>query len=231
MEKLIYEGKAKQLYSCDDQDAIIIKYKNTATAFNGEKKVDFEGKGKLNCSINNIMMALMEKNGVPTHTIETIDDITVKVKKVDIVMLEVIVRNIAAGSFSKRFGVEEGSPLQETIVEFCYKNDDLGDPMINERQIVALGLATYEELDTITKYTLKVNEIMQEFYMKAGLKLVDFKIEFGRYKGEIILADEISPDSCRLWDIKTNAKLDKDVFRRGIGDLISVYSEVLKRIQ
>lgn len=232
MKELLYEGKAKQVYKADDDDCLIIKYKDTATAFNGVKKVDFAGKGKLNCTISNMIFKNLEKEGIPTHFIKEIDDITILVKKVQIVPLEVIVRNIAAGSFVARYGAKEGVVFDEPIVEFSYKEDALNDPLINNMHIVALKLATKQELQIITDYALKVNEYLKKFFLKGNMKLVDFKIEFGRTKdGTIILADEISPDSCRLWDVITNQKLDKDVFRKGIGDLITTYQEVLGRIQ
>ncbi|MFA6866025.1 MAG: phosphoribosylaminoimidazolesuccinocarboxamide synthase [Clostridia bacterium] len=231
MKELLYEGKAKQVYKSDNDDCLIIKYKNTATAFNGVKKVDFEGKGKLNCTISNMIFRSLEKKGIPTHLVESIDDITILVKKVDIVPLEVIVRNIAAGSFVARYGAEEGMVFDEPIVEFSYKQDSLNDPLINNFHIVALKLATKEDLQIITDYALQINEYLKEIFLKGNMKLVDFKIEFGKTKdGTIILADEISPDSCRLWDVNTNQKLDKDVFRKGIGDLITTYEEVLGRM-
>ena len=228
--KILYEGKAKTIYEGDNDRELIMKFRNTATAFNGEKREELDGKGVLNCTISGIIFRELEKIGIPTHMIEQIDDVTVRVKKVQIVPLEVIVRNVAAGSFSKRFGVPEGSELKSTVLEFCYKDDALGDPMINDSQIYALGLATKEEIAAIADYTTKINAFMQKFFLEAGLKLIDFKIEFGRCDGKIVLADEISPDSCRLWDVKTNEKLDKDRFRRNLGNVMEAYKEVLRRI-
>lgn len=230
MEELLYEGKAKKVFSCEDADCCVIEYKDTATAFNGVKKEDIEGKGRLNCEICNTVFDMLIKNGIPTHYVSSLGPLRIKVKKVEIVPLEVIVRNVAAGSFSKRFGVEEGTPLKSPSLEYCYKNDELGDPMINDYQILALGLATKEELETISALTFRINELMKDFFIKAGLKLIDFKLEFGRYKGEILLAEEVSPDTCRFWDAKTNEKLDKDRFRRDLGNVIEAYQEVCRRI-
>lgn len=226
----LYEGKAKKVFLTDDPDVVIVDYKDDATAFNGEKKGTIIGKGAINNRMTNMVLQLIEKEGVPTHFIEELSDRETAVKKVDIVPLEVIVRNVAAGSFSKKLGVEEGTQLLCPTFEFSYKNDDLGDPFINDSYALALGLATQEEIDTIKKYTMKVNEVMKEYFLKANLKLIDFKIEFGRYKGEIILADEISPDTCRLWDVDTNEKLDKDRFRRDMGNVEEAYNEVMKRL-
>ena len=231
MSELLYEGKAKQIWSSDNEDEVIIKYKDTATAFNGVKKEDIAGKGLLNCKISNIIFKMLEKNGVPTHMIDSIDDKTIRVKKCEIVPLEVIIRNVAAGSFSKRFGVPEGTELKNTTLEYCYKCDDLDDPMINDYQILALGLATREELDKISELTFKINDLLIDFFAGANMNLIDFKIEFGRYKGDIILADEISPDSCRLWDKTTGEKMDKDRFRRDMGKVIEAYEEVARRIE
>lgn len=232
MEKkdLLYEGKAKKVYATEDPDVVIVDYKDDATAFNGEKKGTIVGKGVINNRMTNHVFKLFEKAGIPTHLIEELSDRETAVKKVDIVPLEVIVRNVAAGSFSKRMGVEEGRQLLCPILEFSYKNDDLGDPFINDYYALALGLATQEEIDKIKEYTLKVNEIMKEYFLGAGMKLIDFKIEFGRYKGEILLADEVSPDTCRLWDVNTNEKLDKDRFRRDMGNVEEAYNEVFKRL-
>ncbi|MGI6071093.1 MAG: phosphoribosylaminoimidazolesuccinocarboxamide synthase [Blautia sp.] len=232
MEKkdLLYEGKAKKVYATEDPDVVIVDYKDDATAFNGEKKGTIVGKGVINNRMTNHVFKLFEKAGIPTHLIEELSDRETAVKKVDIVPLEVIVRNVAAGSFSKRMGVEEGRELLCPILEFSYKNDDLGDPFINDYYALALGLATQEELDKIKEYTLKVNEIMKEYFLQAGMKLIDFKIEFGRYKGDILLADEVSPDTCRLWDVNTNEKLDKDRFRRDLGNVEEAYNEVFKRL-
>ncbi|MHB1315184.1 MAG: phosphoribosylaminoimidazolesuccinocarboxamide synthase [Christensenellales bacterium] len=229
-EKILYSGKAKTLYAAGNSDQCIIKYRNTATAFNGVKREEIEGKGQLNCQITCVIYQMLEKNGVPTHLISQIDETSILVKKVEIVPLEVIIRNVAAGSFSKRFGVMEGTALQNTVLEFCYKNDELGDPMINDSQILALGLATQEEIDTISAMTLKINKLLTEFFAKADLRLIDFKLEFGRYHGQILLADEISPDTCRLWDRTTGEKMDKDRFRRDLGKVIEAYQAVFQRI-
>ncbi len=232
MEKkeLLYEGKAKKVYATEDPDVVIVDYKDDATAFNGEKKGTIVGKGAINNRMTNYVFKLFEAEGVPTHLVEELSDRETAVKKVDIVPLEVIVRNVAAGSFSKRMGVEEGKELLCPILEFSYKNDDLGDPFINDDYALALGLATQEEIDTIKSYTKKVNEIMKKYFLSIGLKLIDFKIEFGRYKGQILLADEVSPDTCRLWDVETNEKLDKDRFRRDLGNVEEAYDEVFRRL-
>ena len=233
MEKL-YEGKSKVVYSSEEPGTCIIKYKDTATAGNGVKKEDLPGKGKLNAAISNIIFDYLMKNGVKTHLLKVIDETTVLAKKAEIVMVEVIVRNIAAGSFSKKYGVPEGSPLKNTVVEFSYKSDELGDPMINDSQITAIGLATQEELDELRAMSKRINELMTELFAKGGVRLVDFKLEFGRlYEGDfsrIILADEISPDGCRLWDMTTNEKLDKDRFRRDLGGEVEAYQEVARRL-
>ena len=215
----------------DDPDVVIVDYKDDATAFNGEKKGTIVGKGVVNNRMTNHVFKLIEKEGVPTHLVEELSDRETAVKKVDIVPLEVIVRNVAAGSFSKRMGVEEGKELLCPILEFSYKNDDLGDPFINDDYALALGLATQEEIDTIKAYTRKVNEVLKAYFLQADMKLIDFKIEFGRLKdGTIILADEVSPDTCRLWDVHTNEKLDKDRFRRDMGNVEEAYNEVFKRL-
>ena len=200
--EMLYEGKAKKVFATDVEDVVIVDYKDDATAFNGLKKGTIVGKGVVNNRMSNHVFKLLEKAGVPTHYVEELSDRETAVKKVEIVPVEVIVRNVAAGSFSKRMGVEEGRELLCPILEFSYKNDDLGDPMINSYYALALGLATQEELDKIKEYTFKVNDVLKEYFLNAGIKLIDFKIEFGRYKGQIILADEISPDTCRLWDVK-----------------------------
>lgn len=229
MEKL-YEGKSKVVYSSDEPDTCIIRYKDTATAGNGVKKEDLPGKGKLNAAISNIIFDYLMKNGIRTHLVKVIDETTVLAKKADIVMVEVIVRNIAAGSFASKYGVEEGTPLNNTVVEFSYKSDELGDPMINDSQITALGLATQAELDELRAMSLRIDELMTELFKKGGIKLVDFKLEFGRTKDGLVLCDEISPDSCRLWDAETDKKLDKDRFRRGLGDVLGGYRDVLARL-
>lgn len=228
--KLLYEGKAKEVFSTDDPDKLIIKYKNSLTAGNGAKKADMEGKGALNCRISNIIFGYLESNGVPTHFVREIDETAIEVKKVEIVPLEVIVRNVAAGSFSKRYGVEEGSALKCPVLEYSYKCDELGDPLINDYHIMALGLATREELDEIATIAFRVNELLKAFFDKVGVRLIDFKIELGRYHGNIILADEISPDSCRLWEKGTDEKLDKDRFRRDMGGVLEAYEKILKKI-
>lgn len=227
---LLYEGKAKKVYNTDVEEVVIVDYKDDATAFNGLKKGTIVGKGVVNNKMSNHVFQLLEKEGVPTHFVEELSDRETAVKKVEIVPLEVIVRNVAAGSFSKKLGIEEGRELLCPTLEFSYKNDELGDPFINDYYALALGLATQEEIDTITKYTFKVNEVLKAYFLQAGIKLIDFKIEFGRYKGQIILADETSPDTCRLWDINTNEKLDKDRFRRDMGNVEEAYNEVFARL-
>ena len=232
MAELLYEGKAKQVYKTDKEDEYIIHYKDDATAGNGVKHDQFEGKGVLNNTISSIIFDMLEEAGIKTHMIEKINDRDIKVKKVEIFPLEVIIRNMTAGSFCKRLGFPEGVVLDEPIFELCYKNDDYGDPLINSDHAIALKLATREGLAYIRDTTLKINELLKEFFLKLNLKLVDFKIEFGKTEnGEILLADEISPDSCRLWDVDTNQKYDKDVFRQDIGDLIQTYKAVLARMQ
>ena len=228
---LLYEGKAKQVYSTDNENEYIVYYKDDATAFNGEKKASIQSKGIVNNKIFTIMFETLEKAGIKTHFIKALSDREQLVKKVTILPLEVIVRNITAGSFCKRYGVEEGIVLDKPIFEMSYKNDEYGDPLVNDDHAIALKLATQEEIDYIREQTLKINEIMKEFFLKLNLKLVDFKLEFGKdTDGNIILADEISPDTCRLWDVNTNEKLDKDRFRRDLGDLIQGYEEVLSRM-
>ena len=226
----LYEGKAKKVFKTDVEDVLIVDYKDDATAFNGEKKGTIVGKGVINNRMTNFIFQEIEKAGVPTHFIKEISDRETEVKKVSIVPLEVIIRNVAAGSFSKRLGVEEGTQFAAPTIEFSYKNDELGDPLINDYFAIALGLATREEIDRITEYAFKVNEILKAFFKEAGIDLIDFKIEFGRYHDQIILADEISPDTCRLWDSKTKEKLDKDRFRRDLGNVEDAYKEVFKRI-
>lgn len=233
MEKreMLYEGKAKKVFKTDDENLYIVDYKDDATAFNGLKKGQIAGKGVVNNRMSNFLMQLMEKKGVPTHFVKELSDRETLVKKVKIVPLEVIVRNIAAGSFSKRLGVEEGSPLKCTVLEYCFKDDALGDPLINDYHAMALGIATREELDKIAEMTFKVNEVLKEYFRHINIELVDFKIEFGKTPdGEIILADEISPDTCRLWDADTHEKLDKDRFRRDMGGVEEAYAEVFKRL-
>ena len=227
----LYEGKAKKVYATDDENLCIVSYKDDATAFNGKKKGSIAGKGVINNKMSNYLMSLMEKEGIPTHFVEEISDRETVVKKVKIIPLEVIIRNIAAGSFSKRFGVEEGTELKNATLEYCLKDDALDDPMINDYQITAIGAAAKEDLDTIADLTFKVNEFLKNYFAKINIELVDFKIEFGKTPdGTIILADEISPDTCRLWDATTHAKLDKDRFRRDLGDVEEAYIEVAKRM-
>lgn len=232
MEKLelLYEGKAKKVYTTGDPDVLIVDYKDDATAFNGEKKGTIIGKGVINNRMTNYLFAKLEEAGVPTHLVKELSDRETAVKKVEIVPLEVIIRNVAAGSFSKRLGVEEGTALKCPTLEFSYKDDDLGDPLINSYHAMAIGAATKEEIDTITDLVFKINDFLIKFFDECGIDLIDFKVEFGRYKGQIILADEISPDTCRFWDKKTHEKLDKDRFRRDLGNVEDAYQEVAKRI-
>ncbi|MDR3264342.1 MAG: phosphoribosylaminoimidazolesuccinocarboxamide synthase [Clostridiales bacterium] len=228
--ELLYEGKAKKVWKTDNDDVLIVDYKDDATAFNGLKKGTIAGKGVINNKVSNHMFKLLEKQGIPTHYVEQLSDRKTAVKKVSIVPIEVIVRNIAAGSLSKRLGLAEGYKLKKTVLEYCYKDDALGDPMINEYHIRAIGLATDAEVARIAAYSFKINDFMTEYLRDAGIELIDFKLEFGRYKGEIILADEISPDTCRFWDTKTGEKLDKDRFRRDLGGVEDAYREILRRL-
>ncbi len=228
--ELLYEGKAKKVYKTDAEDMLIVDYKDDATAFNGEKKGTIVGKGVINNRMTNHVFKLLEKEGVSTHLIEELSDRETLVKKVSIVPLEVIIRNVAAGSFSKRLGVPEGTKFTAPTLEFSYKNDELGDPLINDYFAIALNLATREEINIITQYAFKVNDVLKAYFLEADMQLIDFKIEFGRYKGQIILADEISPDTCRLWDVHTQEKLDKDRFRRDLGNVEEAYNEVFKRL-
>ena len=227
----LYEGKAKKVYLTDDPELYIVSYKDDATAFNGEKKGTIAGKGSINNRMTNMLMKVLEKKGVPTHFVEELNDRETLVKKVSIVPLEVIIRNISAGSFAKRFGVEEGIVFDEPTIEFSYKNDELGDPLMNAYHAIALKLATREEIETIKKMAFTVNDTLKEYFLALNIKLVDFKIEFGRLSnGTIVLADEISPDTCRLWDKDTNEKLDKDRFRRDLGGTEEAYQEVMRRL-
>ena len=233
MEKLeqLYEGKAKKVFKTDDPEVLMVDYKDDATAFNGEKKGTIQSKGIINNRVTNHLMKMLEEQGIPTHLIKEISDRETLVKKVTIVPLEVIIRNVAAGSFSKRYGVEEGKELLAPTLEFSLKNDDLGDPLINSYHVLALGLATQEEIDTIAKYAFKVNEILRKYLLDLGIKLIDFKLEFGKTSdGTIVLADEISPDTCRFWDKDTNEKLDKDRFRRDMGGVENAYEEIMTRL-
>ena len=227
----LYEGKAKKVFGTEDPELLIVSYKDDATAFNGLKKGTITGKGVINNKMSNLLMQRLEKAGIPTHFVEQLNDRETLVKKVSIVPLEVIVRNIAAGSFSKRCGVSEGVVLDPPTIEFSYKNDELGDPLINDYHAAALKLATAEEIETIKKYAFAVNEQLKEFWSECGVTLVDFKLEFGRLSdGTIVLADEISPDTCRFWDSSTGEKLDKDRFRRDMGGVEDAYAEIMKRL-
>lgn len=229
--KLLYEGKAKKIFETDNPEVLLVSYKDDATAFNGVKKGTIEGKGLINNKVTNYMMRLLEKSQIPTHYIEEISDRETLVKKVSIIPLEVIIRNVSAGSFAKNYGVEEGIIFDEPTIEFSYKNDKLGDPLINSYHAIALKLATKEEIETIKKYAFKINEEMKKFFISINVKLIDFKLEFGKLKdGTIVLADEISPDTCRFWDAATNEKLDKDRFRRDLGNVEGAYKEMMKRI-
>ena len=228
---LLYEGKAKKIFSTENENEFVVYYKDDATAFNGEKRAEITSNGILNNKISTIMFEELAKEGIESHFIKSLSDREMLVKKVEILPLEVIVRNITAGSFCKRYGVEEGIVLDTPIFEMSYKNDEFGDPLLNDDHAVALKLATREEIDFLRSQTLKINEIMKKFFLKMDLKLVDFKLEFGKdVNGKVILADEISPDTCRLWDVNTNEKLDKDRFRRDLGDLVQGYEEVLARL-
>ncbi len=227
----LYEGKAKKVYATENEDLVIVSYKDDATAFNGLKKGTIVGKGVVNNRMTNMMMQLLEKSGVPTHFVEELSDRDTLVKKVKIVPLEVIIRNVSAGSFAKRYGVEEGIPFDEPTIEFSYKNDELGDPLLNDYHALALKLATKEEIELIKKYAFKVNETLKEYFLTLGVRLIDFKLEFGKTSdGTIVLADEISPDTCRFWDAKTGEKLDKDRFRRDLGGVEDAYKEIFKRV-
>ena len=233
MEKreMLYEGKAKRVYATEDPELLIVSYKDDATAFNGLKKGTIAGKGVINNEMSNRLMQRLEKAGVPTHFVEELSERETLVKRVQIVPLEVIIRNIAAGSFSKRYGVEEGVVFSQPTIEFSYKNDELGDPLLNTSHALALGLATQEEIDTIRRLAFQTNDLLRAFWSSCGVTLVDFKLEFGRLSdGTVILADEISPDTCRLWDAATGAKLDKDRFRRDLGGVEDAYAEVMRRL-
>ena len=233
MEKLemMYEGKAKKIYATDKADEVIVYYKDDATAFNGEKKGQIEDKGELNNAITSMLFELLAKKGVKTHFIKKLNERDQLCKKVKIIPLEVIVRNVAAGSMAKRLGLEEGTPLKTTVFELSYKNDDLGDPLINDYHAVAIGATTFEELKTIYDMTAVINNTLKEFFLKQNINLIDFKIEFGKTAdGEILLADEISPDTCRFWDATTGEKLDKDRFRRDLGNVKDAYVEILSRL-
>ena len=232
MEKLeqLYEGKAKKVFKTDDPHCYIVEYKDDATALNGLKRGTIAGKGVINNRVSNHLMRMLEQNGIPTHLVEEISDWETIVKKVTIIPLEVIVRNIAAGSLSKRLGLPEGTSLAHTVLEYCYKDDELGDPMVNDYHIAAMELATKDEMAQIAAMALKVNELLTAYLKDLGIELIDFKLEFGRFNGEILLADEISPDTCRFWDSKTGEKLDKDRFRRDLGHVEDAYQEILHRL-
>ena len=228
----LYEGKAKKVFATEDPQLLIVQYKDDATAFNGLKKGIIVGKGIINNQMSNRLMAMLESEGIPTHFVQELSQRETLVKKVSIVPLEVIVRNIAAGSFSKRYGVEEGVVFDQPTIEFSYKNDELGDPLLNTKHALALKVATPEEIETIERYSLKINEVLKSCWLSCGVILVDFKLEFGRLAdGTIVLADEISPDTCRLWDSKTHEKLDKDRFRRDLGGVEEAYAEIMKRLE
>ncbi|WP_153127199.1 phosphoribosylaminoimidazolesuccinocarboxamide synthase [Peribacillus tepidiphilus] len=233
MEKraLLYEGKAKQVFATDHDEMVWIEYKDAATAFNGEKKAEISGKGVLNNEITSLLFLKLQAEGIPSHFVKKLSDREQLVKKVEIIPLEVVVRNVAAGSLSKRLGIEEGTPLKKPLVEFYFKNDDLGDPLITDAHIEELAIASKIELQDITEKAFRVNTVLPSFFEEIGVRLIDFKLEFGKTAdGEILLADEISPDTCRLWDIKTNEKLDKDVFRRDLGSLTEAYEQILTRL-
>ena len=229
--KLLYEGKAKKMFETDNPEVLLVSYKDDATAFNGVKKGTILGKGIINNKVTNYMMRLLEKAGIPTHYIEEISERETLVKKVSIIPLEVIIRNVSAGSFAKNYGLEEGIIFDEPTIEFSYKNDNLGDPLINSYHAIALKLATKEEIEIIKKYAFKINEEMKKFFISINVKLIDFKLEFGKLAdNKIVLADEISPDTCRFWDATTNEKLDKDRFRRDLGNVEGAYKEMMKRV-
>ena len=230
--KLLYEGKAKKVFETENPELLIVSYKDDATAFNGLKKGTIQGKGVINNRMSNALMRLLASKGIPTHFVEELSERDTLVKKVQIVPLEVIIRNISAGSFAKHYGVEEGIVFDKPTIEFSYKNDELGDPLLNEYHALALKLATPEEIDTIKDYSFRINEVLKEFWLSCGVTLVDFKLEFGRLAdGTIVLADEISPDTCRLWDSATGKKLDKDRFRRDLGGVEDAYQEIMGRLE
>ena len=228
--KLLYEGKAKKIFSTENPDELLVYYKDDATAGNGAKKGTIAGKGVVNNKMSNYLMQILEKKGVPTHFVKELSDRETAVKKVTIVPLEVIIRNVAAGSLAKRLGLEEGVKMSKPVIEYCYKCDDLGDPMVNRYHITAMGWATDEELDQIEAMSLKINDVMTKYLATKNIDLIDFKLEFGKYHGEILLGDELSPDNCRFWDSQTHEKLDKDRFRRDLGNVEDAYKEVLHRL-
>lgn len=231
MEGMIYEGKAKKIFFTEKEDEVLVYYKDDATAFNGEKKGQIDSKGILNNKISSLLFELLIANGIPTHFIKNISDREMLVKRLTIIPVEVVVRNIAAGSLAKKFGWEEGRELPRPVVEFYYKNDDLGDPLINNSHIAALDIATSEEVASLEKLGLEINQILRPFFLSKNIELVDFKLEFGKYNGEILLGDEISPDTCRFWDSSTHEKLDKDRFRRDLGHVEEAYQEIWKRLK
>lgn len=230
-QEMLYEGKAKRVYRTEDPKRFVVQYKDDATAFNGEKKGTIVGKGVVNNRMSALLFKMLESKGIPTHFEELLNDREMVVKAVRILPLEVIIRNVAAGSMSKRLGIEEGTVLPISTLEFSYKNDAYGDPLINDDHAVAMGLSTREEMAQIREYAFKINDILKAYFLERNMKLIDFKLEFGIYDGQVILADEISPDTCRLWDLETNKKLDKDRFRRDLGGVEEVYQEVLHRIE
>jgi phosphoribosylaminoimidazole-succinocarboxamide synthase len=226
----IYEGKAKILYATNDKDLVIQHFKDEATAFDGTKKGIIQDKGVCNNKISSTLFAMLKKKGIPSHFVKQLNDRDMLIKKLSIVKVEVIVRNVAAGSLAKRLGLPEGTPMKRTVLEYCYKNDALHDPQINIHHVLAIGLATEKQMQTIDTLSFKINNVLKPFFKKRGLNLIDFKLEFGVYKGKILLGDEISPDTCRFWDSKTNEKLDKDRFRRDLGNVEEAYQEILKRV-
>ena len=229
--EMLYEGKAKKVFKTDDEKRYIVEYKDDATAFNGVKKGTISDKGLVNNKMSALLFKILEDMGIPTHFEDLLSDREMLVKAVKILPLEVIVRNVAAGSLAKRLGIEEGVVMKETVLEFCYKDDELGDPMINDYHILAVELATAEQIEIIKNYAFQINEVLKEFFLTRGMKLIDFKLEFGVYENKVILADEISPDTCRLWDVETNKKMDKDRFRRDLGNVEETYQEVLARLE
>lgn len=231
MKELLYEGKAKKLYTTDDENTVLVEYKDSATAFNGVKKAEISGKGRLNNEITSLLFLKLKEQGIESHFIKRISEIEQLVKKVKIIPLETVTRNVAAGSLSKRLGIEEGTPLSKPIVEFYYKDDELGDPLVTMDHILELKVATVEEVNVLKEKALEVNKVLSTFFDGLGIRLIDFKLEFGKdHQGKILLADEISPDTCRLWDKKTNEKLDKDVFRRDLGSLTDTYEKLLAKL-
>lgn len=230
LEKL-YEGKAKRVYKTNVEKQFIVEYKDDATAFNGEKKGTISNKGIINNEMSAHLFKILTDAGIENHFIDLLNEREMLVKSVEIIPIEVMIRNVVAGSLAKRLGLEEGTELSKTVIEFAYKSDELGDPMINDYHIDALGLATKEQLDTIKSLSIKINEVLEKYFLEKDLRLIDYKLEFGLFEDRVILADEISPDTCRLWDVNTNEKLDKDRFRRDLGNVEESYIEVLKRLK